>query len=139
MTDLSYFTGRTFEDLTQGSEPWDWGIVLNGGGVIRNKDGQREAPDVAELTNLRGLTLLRTIFSELETRLQFGQGEEVKEEIVLTPALYTVADPVYAPEGEIYPQVAAPGSLPEDPSRERVATGPGEGGEEEDENSNEKE
>jgi hypothetical protein len=127
VSDLSYFTGRTFETLDQGQDDWDWAINLSGGATIRNKDEDRAAPDVEKLD---GMILLRPIFGELDTRLQFGSLETMTSEVILTPTKYTISDPIYAIE-EMYPQVTADvdDMLPEDPSEDRVATGPEEAGE----------
>lgn len=122
MADLTYFNGRPFTRVEEG-EDGEWTIVLDGDGRIVNKDPERVMPEQGDLA---GMQLLRTIYSELDTRLQFGVQENVTSEVVLTPALYTISDPNYTPEGEIFPQ--APQTyeeeIPPDPSADRVVDGP---------------
>jgi hypothetical protein len=122
MADLTYFNGRPYERIEEG-EDGEWRIHLDGGGLITNKDPGREMPEHSDLT---GTQLLRTIYSELDTRLQFGVQETVATEVVLTPALYTISDPNYTPEGEIFPQAVEvlEDEIPPDPSAERVVDGP---------------
>jgi hypothetical protein len=116
---LGYFTGRKFESMIVGPED-EWAIKLDGDTVIRNKDPQRIRPLES---NLRGLIFIRPILGETDTRLQFGRGDgHVVFEVGLTPAKYTISDPAYA-KGEVWPQLAMeaqPGSVPTDPSPERV-------------------
>lgn len=121
MTDLSYFNGRPFEALEEG-EGGEWTIVLAEGGRIVNKDPERLPPPVEDLA---GMQMIRSLFSETETRLQFGVNEMVASEVTLTPTLYTMSDPNYTPEGEIFPQAPPEeDEIPSDPSDERVADGP---------------
>jgi hypothetical protein len=122
MVDLAYFIGRPFEDLTVG-EDGEWEIALDGGAIIRNKDAERSAP---ELSDLQGTSFIRPIFSELDTRIQFGVLDMVHTEVILTPTKYTVIDSVYTGGEEVYPQVPVEilDTVPEDPSDERVADGP---------------
>lgn len=117
MSDLSYYVGRRFEKIDQGEEGWNWTVVLEGDARVRNTDEARSWTQ----ENLEGTIFLRPIFSELDTRMQFGMGENVTAEIVLTPTKYTVADPTYASgEEEIYPQAPPIQEIPPDPSDERV-------------------
>jgi hypothetical protein len=94
--------------------------------VIRNKDEEKTDPPEA----IDGTIFLRPIFSELDTRLQFGNPDSMLWEAVFTPAKYTLSDPLYATE-ETWPQVPVQleDVLPEDPSAVRVADEPLEGGE----------
>lgn len=124
MADLTYFIGRPFEDvLIEGEEDGDWEISLEGGARIINKDVNKSAPDKEALA---GTSFIRPIYSELDTRLQFGVKDMVLQEVTLTPALYTIYDPVFTSGGEMYPQVIPDPleTVPEDPSDERVADGP---------------
>jgi len=123
--DLTYFVGRPFVSVEGGDE---WVIVLDGNARITNYDHRRSAPDPDTLV---GTSFILPIFSELDTRLQFGRnnadtGEvEILTEVTLTPALYTISDPNYATT-EVYPQVPQEiaDELPPDPSADRVADGP---------------
>lgn len=122
MADLTYFTGRPFVKLVEGKDG-QWSIVLDGEGEIVNKDPDKPLPDEE---TLKGTQFIRPIYSELDTRLQFGVNENVATEVTLTPALYSMIDPAYTPEGEVYPQVPVDyeEEIPLDPSDERVADGP---------------
>lgn len=122
MADLSYFNGRPFVKLEEG-ENGEWTIFLDGDAEIINKDPNKPLPDEAVL---KGTQFIRSLFSETETRLQFGVNDMVATEVSLTPALYAINDPVYAPEGEITPQGSEvpEDEIPPDPSDERVADGP---------------
>jgi len=121
--DLTYFIGRPFVTLEVDDESNEWTIVLDGNGRITNKDSEREAPSLEVLS---GTSFVRPIFSELDTRLQFGVLDNVASEVTLTPTLYTMTDPTLGSEEEIYPQVLPElaDTLPPDPSDERVADGP---------------
>lgn len=123
--DLTFFIGRPFVDVItpdNGTADWFWAIRLESGGVIKNKD---ESLAIPLQDDLNGTVFIRPIFSELDTRLQFGTGDAVQTEIVLTPTKYTVSDPIYG-EGEEYPQVPVEilDTVPPDPSDERVVQGP---------------
>jgi len=121
--DLTYFIGRPFLGLEDTDESWR--IVLDAGGVIENKDLEIAKPDEEPL---KGTVFIRPIFSELDTRLQFGVGNDVATELTLNPLKYTISDPSFSlgAEEELYPQVPVDieATLPPDPSDERVADGP---------------
>lgn len=123
--DLTYFIGRPFEKLVkgsyQGSDVTRWEIHLAEGAVIANKDHSVAIPDEDDLA---GTVFIRPIYSELDTRLQFGVRDEVAVEITLTPTKYSISDPLFSPQGEIYPQAPPQITTPPDPSGERVAEGP---------------
>lgn len=105
MASVDYYYGQIVEGLLMGEEDWQWAIRLSGGAVIKNWDKRRT---IAPALNLRDGFLL-AIFSEDETRLQFGSVNSVTEEItvnnevVFTPTQYSISDPVHVPE-ETYPQ-----------------------------------
>ena len=131
MVDLTYFIGRPFVDvvLGQGEDDGLWSITLDGNSVIANKDVSKPPPDVATLL---GTQFIRPIYSELDTRLQFGVKDAVLQEVILPPTLYTISDPDFTSDGEIYPQMVPDpltGVQP-DPSDDRVADGPEEPDEE---------
>jgi hypothetical protein len=129
MPDLTYFIGRPFDSLVKENpraKKGKWEIHLQDDAIIANKDPQVTVPD-AEI--LAGTSFIRPIYSELDTRLQFGVLDAVAIEIILNPTKYTISDPTFVQEGEIYPQVAPEVSIPADPSEERVAEGPEEGSE----------
>lgn len=126
--DLAYFIGRPFKELVKGDYKGHnvtrWEIHLDGTGIIANKDPHVALPDEDLLA---GTSFVRPIFSELDTRLQFGVKDAVSYEIILTPTKYTISDPTFLmEEGEIYPQAPPEMQTPEDPSEERVAEGPDE-------------
>lgn len=120
--DLAYFIGRPFEELTfQKGKKGAWAIHLGDGAVISNKDANVARPDEDLLA---GTSFIRPVFSELDTRLQFGVADAVSYEIILTPTKYTISDPAFTNEDEIYPQAPPEITTPPDPSDERVAEGP---------------
>jgi hypothetical protein len=123
IVDLTYFNGRPVVGVGEGEEEGEWSILLDGDGLITNKDASIEMP---EAEGLVGMTFLRTIYSELDTRLQFGVQDRISQEVVLNPMLYTISDPVYTSEGVVYPQVPVnpEDEIPPDPSEDRVADGP---------------
>lgn len=134
IADLTYFIGRPFVALEVDDEnEGEWTIVLDGNGRITNKNPTQEMPDVDKL---KGSTFIRPIFSELDTRLQFGVLDTVNAEVTLSPTKYTMSDPNLETEEEYYPQVPVElaDTLPPDPSDERVADGPDEQPEGESEN-----
>jgi hypothetical protein len=122
LPDLTNFIGRPFEKVEESGE--EWTILLGDNARITNKDTSKDVPDEDAL---KGTTFIRPIFSELDTRMQFGVLDDVVYEVVLNPLLYTISDPTF-PTGaeEFFPQVpvAIEDTLPEDPSDDRVADGP---------------
>lgn len=90
---LDYYIGRLVTDVQVHEEGWD--IVLDGGILITNLDGRRSAPE-----SLIGLSFVRPILSDIETRIQFGTvrpGREIANavEVVLTPTQYRISDDRY--------------------------------------------
>lgn len=128
MIGLDHYVGRPFVSVFQGDDAYDWAIQLEGGVLIRNKDGRRTAAPKEE--ELAGSSFLLTTFSELDTILHFGtsnvSGSTTTLEITLTPTQYTLSDPEQYGETEIYPQVPdnEESLIPDDPSPDRVAEGP---------------
>jgi len=125
MVDLTFFIGRPFVDIVplSGADDGLWQITLDGGSVITNRDLAKPIPDK---TTLVGTQFIRPIYSELDTRLQFGVKDAVLQEVILSPTLYTISDPDFTSNGEIYPQMVPDpltGVAP-DPSGDRVADGP---------------
>jgi hypothetical protein len=125
MVDLTYFIGRPFVDVLPltGEDDGLWAISLDGGSLITNKDESKPVPDKNTLV---GTQFIRPIYSELDTRLQFGVKDAVLQEVILSPTLYTISDPDFTSDGEIYPQMTPDpltGVAP-DPSDERVVDGP---------------
>lgn len=125
MVDLTYFIGRPFVDIVPltGADDGLWQITLDGGSVITNRDLAKSIPD---RTTLVGTQFIRPIYSELDTRLQFGVKDAVLQEVILSPTLYTISDPTFTSNGEIYPQMTPDpltGVAP-DPSDQRVVDGP---------------
>lgn len=123
MVDLSYFIGRPYVSLDTTLPDNQWRITLDGSAIVYNKDPQMPAPNPDDLS---GTVFIRPVFSELDTRMQFGVIDAVQTEVILTPTLYTVSDPNFTSDTEIYPQVPVTpeDTLPEDPSDERVVDGP---------------
>jgi hypothetical protein len=125
MVDLTFFIGRPFVDIVPltGADDGLWQITLDGGSVITNRDLAKPIPDKATLV---GTQFIRPIYSEVDTRLQFGVKDAVLQEVILSPTLYTISDPDFTSNGEIYPQMVPDpltGVAP-DPSVDRVADGP---------------
>jgi hypothetical protein len=128
---LDHYVGRPFVSVFQSdNDDYDWAIELEGGVLIRNKDGRRTAAPTEE--ELGGTSLLLVTFSEMDTILHFGMssapGSTTVKEITLTPTQYTLSDAAVYGEVEIYPQVpdAEETVIPDDPSVDRVADGPDE-------------
>src|SRR5262252_7900146 len=87
---LDHFIGQQVADVLAGSSTWDWSIQLESGIVITNKDQESATPP----EGIEGKILCTVIFSELDTRLQFGltTADGVIEEVwvTLSPLLYTI-------------------------------------------------
>lgn len=131
---VDYFIGRPVVGLEKTGNPRNcWALRLEGDVLIHNKDEDREIPDDLDVA---GTSLLRVAYHEDMTRLIVGtvnpQTEMIERscEIIFTPSNYTIADPEYSGDDEVYPQhVDAEedeilAARPEDPSPERVADGP---------------
>lgn len=124
---LDHYIGRAFDELlTHEEDDSNWGIKLEGGVIIWNKDGRRTNASY----DLAATSLLTVIYAETDTTLVFGtsnnEGVFVTNEITLTPTQYTIAEPSYNGGDEIYPQSLEPedAGVPTDPSADRVADGP---------------
>lgn len=130
---LDHFIGRLVESVwadtdeaTGADEPGKWGITLEGGITISNKDKTlAEAPDVG------GKMLMSVVLSETETRILFGHsgpsGIHDEEWVTLNPTQYTISG-LEGQTKEFYPQMPEEleEALPRDPSPDRIAPGPSE-------------
>ena len=135
--DLSHYVGRNVKKVVKLKGGGKWRIRLDGDVIIENKDENLPKPEI------EGLTLVRVMLSEMDTRLLFGhpdpESQEVKnqEEVTLNPIKYSITDPQQWGGKEIEPQRLDPEerefvnhlrrTLPQDPSQERVVDGPEEG------------
>jgi hypothetical protein len=81
-----------------------WAIEFVNNGIIGVEDDETVAPEI------EGLSLLRTLYSAEETRIQFGKtrtvpgkGIEITDEVMLTlsPTQYFICDPRHH-DGEAY-------------------------------------
>jgi hypothetical protein len=124
---LDHFIGRSVVRIHRGKKENRWAIEFDGRITVHNKDKNRTTPS----DDIQGTALLRTIFSETDTKLQFGtsnaDGPVIVEEVILSPAKYTLTG-LQGQDEEYYPQAAEEDDdmLPPDPSPERVAEGPDE-------------
>ena len=82
---VDHFIGQAVEKIVSyGDEDFEWAVKMEGGALFKNHDGRRTAlPD----ESFAGQTLSASIFNEVDTRLVFGNGEE----ITFTPTLYSIA------------------------------------------------
>lgn len=117
---LDHYTGRPVDSVIQyGDEDWQWAVRLEGGTLIKNHDKRRT---VAPSDVILGTVVGNSIYSELDTRIVFSNGEEV----VFTPTKYSLSDPGFTGDREVFPQdVAAEEAVViPDPSDRRVVNGP---------------
>jgi hypothetical protein len=107
---LDHYNGRRVESVeSTGEDAWDWGVIFEGGAVVKNKDKRRTALPTA----IVGQALAKVEYNEDDTQMIFGNAvndqfvESVR--VVLTPTQYTIADPAnpVASEEETYPQALA--------------------------------
>lgn len=96
--DLSLYLGQRVVSLTKGAEQWEWGIKLESGVEIRNKD-VREIFRPMGITNMR---LQSLSMSERDTMLHFVGSGAKKVTIAMPPTGYAIFDPKYG--SEIFPQ-----------------------------------
>lgn len=92
--DLSLYVGNYVQGIVRGDEPWQWGIRLDDGTEIRNKDrGETFVPD-----DIVGARIKTIMFSEADTVIQFSNGARWS----FNPTQYALHDPKHG--GEVYPQ-----------------------------------
>jgi hypothetical protein len=96
--DLSLYMGQRVISITYGDETWEWGIKLESGVEIRNKD-VRETFHPTKLVNMRFQSMS---VSERDTTLHFMGAGATKVSIGLKPTGYAIFDPKHG--SEIYPQ-----------------------------------
>lgn len=104
---LDHYNGRRVESVeSTGEDGWNWGVIFEGGAVVKNKDKRRTALPTA----IVGQALAKVEFNEYDTQMIFGNAvnDQFVESarVVLTPTQYTIADPAspVANEEETYPQ-----------------------------------
>lgn len=97
--DLSLYIGKKVTAITKGDEQWEWGIILDGGVEIRNKDVRETfRPD----TSLIGMRFQSMSVSTRDTTLHFIGHGAAKVSIGLKPTGYAIFDKRYG--SEIFPQ-----------------------------------
>ena len=104
---LDYYYGRRVEAVGVEPDVDEWDITLEGGVVLRNHDPQISKP--RNFSDLTGTFFLRAMFSEGETRVQFGHSAKDRQsmptivsEITLNPLEYSIEDPAH--EEAVFPQ-----------------------------------
>lgn len=111
---IDYFHQYPVNKVRQyGNQPWQWEILMEGGGVIKNHDKRRTAAP-----NVEGTVLVKTEVSEpdkggISTTLFFSDGTQVASGNI------TASAPGYDD-----PDEEETDPLPPDPSSERVVDGP---------------
>jgi len=91
---LSLYIGRYVAAILKGDKPWQWGIRLDNGVEIRNKD----RGEIWEPSNLVGAKIKTISMSEADTVVHFSNGHKWS----FNPTQYAIFDPSYG--GEAYPQ-----------------------------------
>jgi len=96
--ELSLYIGQKVIAITRGDEAWEWGIKLESGVEIRNKDPR-------EIFRPMGLVKYRfqsMSMSGQDTTLHFMGPSAAKFSIGLKPTGYVIYDPAYG--SEVFPQ-----------------------------------
>jgi len=96
--ELGLYIGQKVVAITQGAEKWEWGIKLESGTEIRNKD-VRETFQPMGLVNMRFQSMSLDMKG---TVLHFMGGGASKVSVGLKPTGYVIYDPRYG--DEIFPQ-----------------------------------
>jgi hypothetical protein len=98
---LDLYVGRYVSSIVRArltaegeGEPWQWGIRLDDGTTIYNKD-RRETFVPQDIVGARIKTVA---YSVIDTTIHFSNGHKWS----LTPTQYAIADPHHG--GEVYPQ-----------------------------------
>lgn len=91
---IGRYVSAIIKQAVLNAKPWQWGIQLDSGVVIYNKD-RRETfvPD-----GIVGARIKTVAYSEVDTTVHFSNGFKWS----LTPTQYAIADPKHG--GEVYPQ-----------------------------------
>lgn len=92
--DLSLYMGQKVVAITKGEEVWEWGIKLESGVEIRNKD-VKETFKPMGLVNMRFQSMS---LSARDTTLHFMGGGASKISVGLKPTGYAIFDPKYGSE-----------------------------------------
>lgn len=95
---LQLYIGCSVREIVRGDQPWEWGIRLDDGVEIRNKD--RRETFVPAARDLVGAKVQTIMFSLQDTTILFNNGVRWS----LNPTQYAIYDPRYSTEGEAYPQ-----------------------------------
>lgn len=97
---IDLFIGERVIGITHGDEPWEWGIMLESGVEVRNKD---ERETMRPMFLVEQHCVLQTISqSSLDTTLHFRKYDGLMENVSFKPTAYTICDPKYG--DEVYPQ-----------------------------------
>jgi hypothetical protein len=120
---VDHYIGRKFvgiRDSTTGEE-CQWAVELDGNVLIRNYDEEFDTPS----GDPTGLSLIQVKYTDTSTELLFGNynpdGSPNFGPSIMLSQEYTIASPEV---DEIAPQEDHTTPVPEDPSPERVVTGP---------------
>jgi len=123
---LDHFIGQQVTQVFPADDASAYTIQMDSGMVITNKDTANGGDPPADIV---GKVLCTVIYSETDTRLQFGltttDGVAEEEWVTLSPLLYTIGG-IEGQDQEYYPQnpPEIQAALPPDPSDDRVADGP---------------
>lgn len=91
---LSLYVGNYVAGIVRGPEPWMWGIRLDDGTEIRNKDrNETFVPD-----DIVGARIMTISFALEDTTIRFSNGTRWS----FNPTQYAIHDPQHG--GEVYPQ-----------------------------------
>ena len=93
---LQLYIGRYVQAIVrpENSQPWEWGIRLDNGVEIRNKD-QRETFVPQDIVGSRIMTIVMSLH---DTTIHFSGGTKWS----VNPTQYVIHDPKHG--GEVYPQ-----------------------------------
>lgn len=95
---LDLYTGQKVIAITRGEEPWEWGIKLESGVEIRNKN-REEIFRPMKLVNTR---IMAYSLSPRDTTIHFAGEGASKVTVSFKPTQYAIVDPKHG--GEVYPQ-----------------------------------
>lgn len=127
---IDYLHGRRVEDVQKADDVWNWGIQLEGGAIIRNRD---ESLTAIPTTEIIGTALLSSAVDEVEDAVVLvfgtvisGDPPTIREPVEVEMTWSKMGLSMPGSEEELDPSavVALEDTLPSDPSAERVVDGP---------------
>jgi hypothetical protein len=93
---IDLYIGRCVSAITRGEQPWEWGVRLENGVEIRNKD-RRETFVPQDIV---GAQIQTIAYSLGDTTVHFSNGHKWS----FNPTQYAIYDPAYSQKGEVWPQ-----------------------------------